>query len=155
MCSPESWPPYASSKTAKPGSKMLTAGVVNFDGNQPAQALLRSVFTAEDRAWRGIGTIPQSGWRLSDAYREFDAETRFSIGEIHTVESPLCYSGEVLQGVIQPTECPAFGRQCTPRTPLGATMVSSEGACAAYYNYGRFAPVTITPARVEEPACVT
>ncbi|AXC09480.1 [NiFe] hydrogenase metallocenter assembly protein HypD [Acidisarcina polymorpha] len=127
--------------------------VVNFEGNLPAQALLKQVFTIEDRAWRGIGNIPQSGWKLSPAYREYDAETRFSVGEIHTVESPLCHSGEVLQGVIQPTECPAFGRQCTPRTPLGATMVSSEGACAAYYNYGRFAPVSITTA--EEPACAT
>jgi len=116
------------------------ARVVNYEGNRPAQALLAEVFTTEDRAWRGIGVIPQSGWRLSPAYEQFDAEKRFSVGEIHTCESLLCHSGEVLQGVIEPTECPAFGRECTPRTPLGATMVSSEGACAAYYNYGRMAP---------------
>ncbi len=113
------------------------ARVVTFDGNRPAQALLEEVFTTTDRAWRGIGVIPASGWRLSDAYREFDAESRFDVGDIRTVESPLCHSGEVLQGAIKPSACPAFGTACTPRTPLGATMVSSEGACAAYYNYGR------------------
>jgi len=91
-----------------------------------------------DRAWRGIGVIPRSGWRLNADYREFDAEVRFQIEGIRTVESPLCHSGEVLRGVIKPAECPAFGKECTPRHPLGATMVSSEGACAAYFNYGRF-----------------
>jgi hydrogenase expression/formation protein HypD len=89
------------------------------------------------RNWRGIGPIPDSGWELSEAYREFDAAIRFDVGDIQTKESPLCRSGEILQGIIKPNECPAFGRECTPRTPLGATMVSSEGACAAYYQYGR------------------
>jgi hydrogenase expression/formation protein HypD len=112
--------------------------VVCFGGNQPAQKLLAEVFEVTDRAWRGIGVIPKSGWRLSDDYREFDAEHRFQITGIRTVESPLCHAGEVLRGAIKPAECPAFGKQCTPRHPLGATMVSSEGACAAYYNYGRF-----------------
>lgn len=112
--------------------------VVTFDGNRAAQALLEEVFEVTDRAWRGIGTIPLSGWRLSDAYRDFDAEPRFDVGNIRTVESSLCHAGEVLQGSIKPNQCPAFGKECTPRTPLGATMVSSEGACAAYYNYGRF-----------------
>jgi len=112
--------------------------VVTFDGNAPAQALLSEVFEVTDRAWRGIGVIPQSGWRLSDAYQDFDAATRFDVGHINTSESTLCHAGEVLQGAIKPNQCPAFGRECTPRTPLGATMVSSEGACAAYYNYGRF-----------------
>lgn len=114
--------------------------VVHFEGNQPAQARLRKVFTTIDRNWRGIGNIPSSGWKLSDAYSEFDAEARFSVGEIHTCESALCHSGEVLQGLIEPNQCPAFGRECTPRTPLGATMVSTEGACAAYFNYGRMLP---------------
>ena len=82
--------------------------------------------------------IPKSGWRLSEAYREFDAEERFQISGIHTQESPLCRAGDVLRGAIKPAECAAFGKECTPRHPLGATMVSSEGACAAYYNYGRF-----------------
>jgi hydrogenase expression/formation protein HypD len=85
--------------------------------------------------------IPKSGWRLSEAYREFDAEERFQIAGIHTAESPLCRAGDVLRGAIKPAECSAFGKQCTPRHPLGATMVSSEGACAAYYNYGRFLSV--------------
>lgn len=111
--------------------------VVTFDGNGPAQALLEKVFEVTDRTWRGIGTIPRSGWRLSEAYRDFDAEPRFDVSGIRTHESPLCRAGEVLQGAIKPSDCGAFGRECTPRTPLGATMVSSEGACAAYYNYGR------------------
>jgi len=112
--------------------------IVSYDGNQPAQRLLGEVFEVTDRAWRGIGVIPQSGWRLSAAYREFDAEERFEITGIHTQESPLCRAGEVLRGAIKPAECAAFGKECTPRHPLGATMVSSEGACAAYYNYGRY-----------------
>ena len=112
--------------------------VVTFEGNRAAQKLLSEVFEVTDRAWRGIGVIPQSGWRLNTDYRDFDAEQRFHITGIHTEESPLCHSGDVLRGALKPAECPAFGRQCTPRRPLGATMVSSEGACAAYYNYGRF-----------------
>jgi hydrogenase expression/formation protein HypD len=112
--------------------------VVTFEGNRAAQKLLAEVFEVTDRAWRGIGTIPKSGWRLNSAYREFDAEQRFHITGIHTEESPLCHSGDVLRGAMKPAECPAFGKECTPRRPLGATMVSSEGACAAYYNYGRF-----------------
>jgi hydrogenase expression/formation protein HypD len=115
--------------------------IVTQEGNVVAQKLLSEVFEVVDRSWRGIGVIPQSGWRLRDEYREFDAEHRFQVGDIRTVESPLCHSGEVLQGVLKPNQCPAFGKECTPRKPLGATMVSSEGACAAYYNYGRFVPV--------------
>jgi hydrogenase expression/formation protein HypD len=114
---------------------------VCFEGNQPAQKLLSEVFEVADRKWRGIGEIPRSGWRLSDPYREFDAEQRFSVANITTKESPLCHSGEVLQGNLKPNECPGFGKECTPRHPLGATMVSTEGACAAYYNYGRFVAV--------------
>ena len=111
---------------------------VTLEGNKPAQKLLGDVFEVSDRAWRGIGVIPQSGWRLSQAYRDYDAEYRFDVSGIRTQESPLCRSGEVLQGTLKPNQCPAFGKQCTPRTPLGATMVSSEGACAANFNYGRF-----------------
>jgi hydrogenase expression/formation protein HypD len=88
--------------------------------------------------------IPGSGWRLSSRYREFDAEQRFSVTDIHTAESSLCRSGEVLQGLIKPHQCSAFGKQCTPRNPLGATMVSSEGACAAYYAYRRLDLVQIS-----------
>jgi hydrogenase expression/formation protein HypD len=106
-------------------------------GNKAAKAMLTDVFEVTDRAWRGIGMIPSSGWRLSHAYRDYDAEHRFSVTGIHTEESAVCRSGEVLQGLIKPHECEAFGTLCTPRNPLGATMVSSEGACAAYYLYRR------------------
>ena len=112
--------------------------VVSYEGNRPAQQVIDEVFEVTDRAWRGIGLIPNSGWQLSEAYRDFDAEMRFDVSEIRTCESTLCRSGEVLQGAIKPHQCAAFGKECTPRSPLGATMVSSEGACAAYYNYGRF-----------------
>jgi hydrogenase expression/formation protein HypD len=117
------------------------ARIVTREGNRAAQKLLSEVFEVTDRAWRGIGVIPKSGWRLNADYRDFDAELRFNITGIHTEESPLCHSGDVLRGAIKPAECPAFGKECTPRHPLGATMVSSEGACAAYYNYGRFLSV--------------
>ncbi len=119
--------------------------VVSEKGNVPAQQMVDDVFTVCDRQWRGVGTIPASGWCLSDRYAEFDAETRFDVGAIDSPESAVCRSGEVLQGLIKPIECEAFGGQCTPRTPLGATMVSSEGACAAYYQYRRLdgAPVEV------------
>ena len=113
------------------------ARVVPEGGNPAAKQLLDDVFEVTDRAWRGIGTIPASGWRLSPAYRDFDAEHRFEVTGITTAESSVCRSGEVLQGLIKPHECAAFGKSCTPRNPLGATMVSSEGACAAYYLYRR------------------
>ncbi len=114
------------------------ARAVTYAGNRPAQEMLSQVFEPVDRAWRGIGVIAQSGWRLSEAYRQFDAETRFDVQGITTQESGLCRSGDVLRGRLKPPQCPAFGTVCTPRTPLGATMVSNEGACAAYYQYGRF-----------------
>ncbi len=114
------------------------ARAAHYAGNGVAQALLADVFEVTDRPWRGIGSIPQSGWQLRPAYHAFDAEIRFAVAHIHTHESPVCRSGDVLQGWIKPNACPAFGKACTPRTPLGATMVSSEGACAAYYQYGRF-----------------
>lgn len=110
---------------------------VRDEGNIPAMEMLRDVFEVTDRSWRGIGEIPRSGWRLAEKYHEFDAELRFDVTGIHTLESARCRSGEVLQGLIKPHECPAFGGECTPRKPLGATMVSSEGACAAYYTYRR------------------
>ncbi|MEV7180827.1 hydrogenase formation protein HypD [Kitasatospora sp. NPDC093679] len=110
---------------------------VREEGNPAAQAMLADVFETTDRAWRGIGTIPQSGWRLSSRYREFDAEHRFDVGDVNTCEPAACRAGEVLQGLLKPHECEAFGTVCTPRNPLGATMVSSEGACAAYYLYRR------------------
>lgn len=107
-------------------------------GNLAAQKVIHEVFEVCDRGWRGIGVIPQSGYGLKPKYAKFDAQQRFpGIATIHSQESPLCHSGEVLQGLIKPHQCPAFGKQCTPQTPLGATMVSNEGACAAYYQYGR------------------
>jgi len=114
------------------------ARAVTLEGNAPAQRILEQVFEVTDRNWRGIGSIPQSGWQLNDAYREFDAAARYGVSSIATQESSICRSGEVLQGMIKPNQCAAFGKECTPRKPLGATMVSSEGACAAYYQYGRF-----------------
>ncbi|MBA3781335.1 MAG: hydrogenase formation protein HypD [Nocardioides sp.] len=121
---------------------------VTAEGNLPAMAMLRDVFEVTDRTWRGIGMIPQSGWKLSERYAEYDAEARFSVTDIHTDESALCRSGEVLQGLIKPHECAAFGKECTPRKPLGATMVSSEGACAAYYTYRRLDHLELSETRL-------
>jgi len=113
------------------------ARAVTFEGNRPAQDVLQLVFQDCDRAWRGIGVIPMSGWRLREAFAAFDAERRFDVGDIRTQESKSCIAGEVLQGRKRPPDCAAFGSMCTPEHPLGATMVSSEGACAAYFNYRR------------------
>lgn len=107
------------------------------EGNAVAQAVVHEVFETCDRQWRGIGMIPRSGWRLSPAYADFDAEKRFDVEGIVAEEPSECRSGEVLQGLITPLQCEAFGTLCTPRSPLGAPMVSSEGACAAYYQFRR------------------
>ena len=112
--------------------------VVSKEGNLPAQALIQKVYEDCDRNWRGIGMIPMSGWRLKAEYAAFDAEKRFSVENIQTRESEVCIAGQILQGLKKPPQCPAFGKTCTPENPLGATMVSSEGACAAYYRYARF-----------------
>lgn len=110
---------------------------VTFEGNKPAQAVINQVFQECDRKWRGIGTIPQSGWCLRPEFADFNAEVRFDVAAIQPEESPLCISGLILQGLKKPNQCPAFGKECTPEHPLGATMVSGEGACAAYYRYKR------------------
>jgi hydrogenase expression/formation protein HypD len=110
------------------------------DGNPDARRLLDEVFEVCDRKWRGVGTIPKSGYKLRWELRDYDAERLFDVGEIETAESSLCISGQVLKGLKKPRDCPAFATRCTPDTPLGATMVSSEGACAAYFNYGRLVP---------------
>jgi len=110
---------------------------VKREGNLPAQHMVREVFQVIDRKWRGIGVIPRSGFGLSPAYAEFDAERRFGVADYHADEPSECLSGLVLQGVRKPVDCPAFGTRCTPEHPLGATMVSNEGACAAYYRYRR------------------
>lgn len=111
--------------------------VLTREGNRAAQELLRKVFVVSDRKWRGVGMIPQSGYALSPEFRDFDAELRFDVQAIDTAEPAVCIAGEILQGIKKPHDCPAFGAACTPQHPLGATMVSSEGACAAYYAYGR------------------
>jgi len=113
------------------------ARAVTFEGNKPAQAVIHKSFMDCDRSWRGIGEIPMSGLRLRPELAAFNAEIRFNVDSIHTEESPLCIAGEILQGFKKPFHCPAFGNQCTPESPLGATMVSTEGACAAYYTYGK------------------
>ncbi len=111
--------------------------VVNKEGNVAAQKLLKDVFERTDRKWRGIGSIPLSGFKLKHEYIDFDAEKIFQVEDIVTEESPLCIAGEVLQGIKKPVECSAFGKECTPEHPLGAPMVSTEGACAAYFHYGK------------------
>jgi hydrogenase expression/formation protein HypD len=113
------------------------ARAVTKEGNLPAQAVIDRVFEPIDRKWRGIGTIPRSGWGLRPELAGFDAELRFPVGGIIAQESPLCIAGEILQGLKKPPQCSAFGGACSPQSPLGAPMVSAEGACSAYYRYHR------------------
>ena len=110
---------------------------VRREGNVEAQKMIGRVFEVCDRAWRGIGIIPKSGYRLSYEFRDYDAERIFEVQSICAVEPSECISGQILKGLAKPPDCAAFGTRCTPETPMGATMVSAEGACAAYYNYGR------------------
>jgi hydrogenase expression/formation protein HypD len=110
---------------------------VQYEGNLPAQEAIARVFEVADRKWRGIGSIPGSGLFLKQKYAEFDAELRYDLEDIRAQEPPECISAEVLLGHKKPTDCSAFGTRCTPDKPLGAPMVSSEGACAAYYQYRR------------------
>jgi len=111
--------------------------ILDRQGNLPAQRLIGKVFEVCDHKWRGIGTIPGSGYRLRDEFSRHDAEKLFDVAEIATLEPEICISGAILRGLKKPHDCPAFGTLCTPQHPLGATMVSAEGACAAYYAYGR------------------
>jgi hydrogenase expression/formation protein HypD len=113
------------------------ARAVQREGNPSAQSMIERVFEIRDRAWRGLGVIPQSGFGLSEEFRDYDAELIYDVEDIHAVEPAVCMSGEILKGLKKPLDCPAFGKQCSPEHPLGATMVSAEGACAAYYSYGR------------------
>jgi hydrogenase expression/formation protein HypD len=114
------------------------ARCVRREGSAEARHMIERIFHICDRAWRGIGTIPQSGYALTEEFRQYDAAEIFDVESIRTVEPEICISGEVLRGLKKPVDCPAFGKVCTPENPLGATMVSAEGACAAYYNYGRY-----------------
>ena len=118
------------------------ARAVRPEGNPASRQLIEDVFEVCDRKWRGVGLIPESGFRLRDEYRDHDAERLFEVDDIETQESSVCISGQILKGLKKPHDCPAFGKECTPQTPLGATMVSSEGACAAYYAYGRHLEAT-------------
>jgi hydrogenase expression/formation protein HypD len=122
------------------------ARAVRREGNAPAQDTVREVFEIVPRKWRGIGEIPQSGLGLRERYRDFDAESRFELTDRAIDEPAACISGVILQGIKKPHECSAFGTTCTPEHPLGATMVSSEGACAAYYRYRRL-PASARQAR--------
>jgi len=110
-------------------------------GNTHAQSAIRRVFAITDRTWRGVGSIPDSGLMLAPEYVDYDAATRFDVGGIVTAEHPACIAGDILRGVKIPTDCTAYGTLCTPRVPLGAPMVSSEGTCAAFYNAGRGRPL--------------
>ena len=110
---------------------------VSYEGNRFAQAIMEQVFEVCDRKWRGIGDIPESGLRLRDEFAAYDADRLFGLQERSVEEPSECISAEVLQGLKKPTDCPAFAVRCTPESPLGAPMVSTEGACAAYYRYRR------------------
>ncbi len=125
--------------------------VVQRDGNRVAQELVNKVFEVCDRKWRGVGSIPKSGYKLRYEFKEHDAERLFDVKEIDTKEPPICISGLILRGVKKPKDCPAFGTLCTSENPLGATMVSGEGACAAYYAYGRHLEL----ARQQQPQEIT
>jgi len=122
---------------------------VRRDGNTAARALMRRVFQVTHRKWRGVGEIPDSGLGLRPEYAAWDAEIKFGVGELHAEESSECISGLVLQGLKKPVECPAFGTRCHPEKPLGATMVSSEGACAAYYRYRKQTPEILNSGSLE------
>jgi hydrogenase expression/formation protein HypD len=121
---------------------------VSYQGNLPAQQIMEEVFEVADQKWRGIGAIPQSGLRLRESYAAYDANLIFDVGEIIVDEPAECISAQVLQGLKKPTDCPAFAMRCTPENPLGAPMVSTEGACAAYYHYRRHAVGNKEGARV-------
>src|SRR5579884_323052 len=122
------------------------ARAVRRTGNGAAQDAIRRVFRVTDRTWRGVGPIPASGLRLAETYARFDADERFGTGDVHAVEEPRCIAGRILTGQSLPTDCSAYGTDCTPRNPLGAPMVSGEGTCAAFYCAGRRAarPVPVT-----------
>src|SRR5579862_7704273 len=124
---------------------------VRREGNVQSKKLIDEIFEICDRKWRGVGIIPKSGYKLRYEYRDHDAERLFEVDDLETSESSICISGQILRGIKKPHDCPAFGKTCTPQNPLGATMVSSEGACAAYHAYGRHLEAT----RRAKPELVT
>ncbi len=125
--------------------KQLEAGTYNVEnqytrivkkqGNIEAQKIINTVYETGDQVWRGIGKIPNSGWHLKKEFKKYDADVKFDISIDETPENEVCIAGDVMKGIQKPFQCPAFGKTCTPQNPLGAPMVSSEGACAAYYNF--------------------
>jgi hydrogenase expression/formation protein HypD len=128
---------------------------VRREGNAHARRIVEQVFQITDRRWRGIGMLAQSGLELTADYADFDARRRFALKESNVTESCVCISGAILQGLKKPHDCPAFGKSCTPETPLGATMVSSEGTCAAYYQYrNNFGEASQSGQPVQRPAHV-
>ncbi|MDB5171753.1 MAG: hydrogenase expression/formation protein HypD [Phycisphaerales bacterium] len=129
------------------------ARAVRREGNPQSIKLIEEVFEICDRKWRGVGIIPKSGYKLRYEYRDHDAERLFEVDDIETAESTVCISGQILRGLKKPHDCPAFGKSCTPQSPLGATMVSSEGACAAYHAYGRHLEAT-SRGRAPQPELV-
>jgi hydrogenase expression/formation protein HypD len=131
----------------KAGVENQYSRVVRREGNVEARRLMRKVFHVIDRRWRGLGIIPDSGLGLKDNYAMYDAEKKFGLSGIGTEASSVCISGQILRGARKPPDCPAFGDGCTPEHPLGATMVSSEGACSAYYNYRRKRGKALTPSK--------
>jgi hydrogenase expression/formation protein HypD len=124
-------------ESGEPGVENQYLRVVRAEGNPVARAVVEEIYEVCDRKWRGIGLIPKSGLKIRNELAAFDAEKKFEVEGIVTEEPEICISGEILQGLKKPNECPAYGKECTPTTPLGATMVSSEGACAAYHKYSR------------------
>ncbi len=122
---------------------------VKREGNAQAMSILSEVFAISDKNWRGLGVVPASGFRMSDGYAEFDAERIFGLSRQTVQDSSVCISGQILKGLKKPYECSAFGKECTPETPLGATMVSSEGTCANYYKFGKFQPKQLRDAASE------
>jgi hydrogenase expression/formation protein HypD len=124
-------------EAGRPAIENQYSRAVQREGNPAAKRLIEDVFEVCDRKWRGVGLIPLSGFKLRAEYRDHDAERLFEVGDVETQESTVCISGQILKGLKKPHDCPAFGKECTPQMPLGATMVSAEGACAAYYAYGR------------------
>jgi hydrogenase expression/formation protein HypD len=125
---------------------------VSDEGNVRALEILGQVFELRPHfEWRGLGFISQSALKLREEFADYDAELRFSVPGVRVADPKACQCGEVLKGVIKPWECKVFGTACTPETPIGTCMVSSEGACAAYYNYGRFTRAATIPVRAAEP----
>ena len=131
---------YMTVKQLESGTHILEnqySRVVQANGNKKAIEMINEVFNVQDRVWRGIGSIPESGYELKDEYEEYNANIRFNVLLEEAEENKSCIAGQVLKGIKKPFECPEFGKKCKPEFPLGAPMVSSEGACAAYYHFNR------------------